>query len=249
MGDLAGPAEQLLDAALTFYRYGWSAFRLRSAVGALLDRFDAIYGLQDHGTAPPVGNAAVIYLTHNWCPSAGSTFKTPEALLGALGLYNLTQHTLRWAPPRPACPFAAQPSSRRAEHQKSMPTARRKHLVEDLALDQSIVEQLVTAVVRINYGQVPCPCRGSGKSHPSRRFSCVQMLRAGALQDTRVNAFAGMVGLAGSSKDLWSIRNGNWQAGPAAGLAHRDRQGSCGQTRCLRCLRCHFAAVPPLAAR
>ncbi len=62
-----------LNAVLMVWHYGLSVFRLLSRVEAVADKWQAVYGLQ----------------------AAGRAFATPDALLGALGLYDSTQETLQ----------------------------------------------------------------------------------------------------------------------------------------------------------
>ncbi|XP_028399919.1 prenylcysteine oxidase-like [Dendronephthya gigantea] len=57
----------------------------------------------------------------------------------------------------------------------------RKYLLEQ-GLSELLIDELVTAIMRINYGQ-----------------------------STEVNAFTGMVSLAGAESNLWSVKGGNWK--------------------------------------
>jgi len=72
----------LVTAFRVLWRYGWGMFKLRRVVRATLDKFTQIYVLQN-GTLS--GSSS----------SNGLAFETPEALWEALGLFDLTQLSIR----------------------------------------------------------------------------------------------------------------------------------------------------------
>ena len=57
----------------------------------------------------------------------------------------------------------------------------REYLLEQ-GLSELLIDELITAITRINYGQ-----------------------------STEVNAFTGMVSIAGAERNLWSVKGGNWK--------------------------------------
>lgn len=72
----------LVTAFRVLWRYGWGMFELRRVVRTTLSNFTKIYALQN-GTKS--GGST----------SGGLAFETPEALWEALGLFDLTQLTIR----------------------------------------------------------------------------------------------------------------------------------------------------------
>lgn len=74
----------LVTAFRVLWRYGWGMFKLRRVVRATLDNFTKIYALQT-GTASGSSSSS----------SSGLAFETPEALWEALGLFDLTQLSIR----------------------------------------------------------------------------------------------------------------------------------------------------------
>jgi len=74
----------LVTAFRVLWRYGWGMFKLRRVVRATLDKFTQIYGLQN-GTLSGSSSSS----------SNGLAFETPEALWEALGLFDLTQLSIR----------------------------------------------------------------------------------------------------------------------------------------------------------
>lgn len=164
------------------WRYGYSLLRMEQFTGETLERFMGIYERQ----------------------ARNETFATPDAMLAAMGLLDLTQISLQAKmgggsgrggsdgdSASDGVGGGASASNGGGSGDDSSGIGLPTH--PGLGLDSTLLRELVAGVTRVNYGQGPAS----------------------------INALAGAVGLAGSSADLWVVRGGNHRVGLPSALPQR----------------------------
>lgn len=109
----------ILTAGKLLWRYGREFLKLRSHIKRFLTQFEQIYAFQDQGRA----------------------FRTPEEMLTAMGLYNLTQHSfeafLTEVPPSLSPPSLLR--SMEPTHSQRLKDVMRRTPLDSLSPDRSSV--------------------------------------------------------------------------------------------------------------